>query len=37
MSVSASHLSLLYNHHPVCLWVEDEETRSYLNTVWGDG
>jgi len=37
MSVSASHLSSLYNHDPVCLWVEDEETRSYLNTVWGDG
>lgn len=32
-----SDLPALYNSHPVVLWVEDEETRTYLATAWQDG
>lgn len=33
-----SPLSSFYKSAPICLWVEDEETRTYLSTAWdGDG
>lgn len=32
-----SDLPALYSTHPVVLWVEDEETRTYLATAWQDG
>jgi hypothetical protein len=37
MTIVASHISSLYKALPVYLWVEDEETRTYLETVWQDG
>jgi hypothetical protein len=33
-----SGLSAFYKSAPICLWVEDEETKTYLSTAWdGDG
>jgi len=32
-----SDLPALYNSHPLVLWVEEEETRTYLATAWQDG
>ena len=32
-----SDLPALYGSHPLVLWVEDEETRTYLTTAWQDG
>ena len=32
-----SDLPALYSSHPLVLWVEDEETRTYLATAWQDG
>jgi hypothetical protein len=34
---TASDLPAIYSRHPVVLWVEDEETRTYLSTAWQDG
>ncbi|MDI1475583.1 hypothetical protein [Polyangium sp. y55x31] len=36
MTIVPSHLSALYKNKLVYLWVEDEETRTYLETTWGD-
>lgn len=33
---AASDLPSLYAQRPITLWVEDEETRGYLDTVWQD-
>jgi hypothetical protein len=33
----APDLPALYSSHRVVLWVEDEETRTYLATAWQDG
>lgn len=34
MTKPSSDLRALYRNFPVYLWVEDEETRTYLETVW---
>lgn len=36
MTIVPSHLSGLYKNKLVYLWVEDEETRTYLEAVWAD-
>ncbi len=36
MRIVPSHLSALYKNKLVYLWVEDEETRTYLETAWAD-
>lgn len=36
MRHAPGHLSALYKNELVYLWVEDEETRTYLETVWQD-
>lgn len=36
MRHAPGHLSALYKNKLVYLWVEDEETRTYLETVWQD-
>lgn len=34
--IATSDLPTLYKTKKVCLWVEDEETRTYLTEVWQD-
>jgi hypothetical protein len=34
---ATSDLPAIYSSHPLVLWVEDEETRTYLSTAWQDG
>jgi hypothetical protein len=34
---AASDLPALYSRHALVVWVEDEETRTYLSTAWQDG
>lgn len=34
MSIIPGHISSLYKNYPVFLWVEDEETRAYLDAAW---